>query len=315
MSASVLARATTSPLSYDRTIDRRRVHRAAVSEVFLTDLRTTDALLTLAAAQLPASHSFFHDHELGGTDPLLLLEVARQATIASAHELGVPSDSTLISSDFDLRLHNSRIQALMSLGNLTIESRFAWTSVRGGVPRAGRCDQRILVGGICIAEHWSAGRIMTRAQMAALRSEQRGTTPPNSADLQGAPPPDQLYPEQVRRTNAENVVISALSVTRDRVSARITPHLANRALFDHSYDHVTMQILTEAARQLHLATTTHGHHVEIHALTGRFRSFAELDSELHISSARDGRYVITQDRREVAEVTLHTRPKLAGERA
>ena len=48
-------------LHYDRTVDRHKVHRAAVSEVFLTDIRRQSAQHVLVAAQLPSSHSFFHD--------------------------------------------------------------------------------------------------------------------------------------------------------------------------------------------------------------------------------------------------------------
>ena len=47
-------------LHYDRTVDRHKVHRAAVSEVFLTDIRRQSTQHVLVAAQLPSSHSFFH---------------------------------------------------------------------------------------------------------------------------------------------------------------------------------------------------------------------------------------------------------------
>ena len=44
-------------LHYDRTVDRHKVHRAAVSEVFLTDIRWQTAQHVLVAAQLPHRRS------------------------------------------------------------------------------------------------------------------------------------------------------------------------------------------------------------------------------------------------------------------
>ena len=103
-------------LHYDRTVDRHKVHRAAVSEVFLTDIRRQSAQHVLVAAQLPSSHSFFHDsiyNDAEGTpDALLLLEIARQATIASAHEVGVDAGNTLISNEFGLTIYPHEIAAL-----------------------------------------------------------------------------------------------------------------------------------------------------------------------------------------------------------
>jgi hypothetical protein len=299
--------AAISGLSYDRTIDRRRVHRASVSEVFLTDIETINPSLVLVAAQLPSSHSFFHDHEHDDLDPLLLLEVARQATIATAHELGAPTNNILISGEFELRLDLEAIRGLAtSETNLVIENRFTWSSLRGGAPRAGRCDQRLLAGGSVIAEHWSTGRIMTRSQLEALRSEYRGTPPPLTHELEPASPINPLAPERVGRTIPENVVISDLTENTERVEAQITPHLSNRALFDHSYDHVTMQILTEASRQLHMVSASKGQRSEISAVLGLFHSFAELDSALRITSSKDGRFVIEQDDRLVASLTIRS---------
>lgn len=295
---------TASSLSYDRTVPRQRVHRAAISEVFLTDIQVTAAPQVLTAAQLPSSHAFFHDRSDDNIDPLLVLEIARQATIASAHELGVPMDSILISSEFALELNSDALRRLAPTAiHVHIENVFEWTSVRRGVARAGRCDQRLYIDGCLVAEHWSAGRILTREQLLALRSEHRGTPPPLSHELLDSVPQDAVAPALVGRTNPRNVVISGLSETPGRVSAQVTPALNNRALFDHSYDHVTMQILTEAARQLHTAITPgQPAAAEIRAVRGVFHSFAELDSELFITSAKRGRYSVEQEGRPIAEL-------------
>jgi len=144
-------------LHYDRTVDRHKVHRAAVSEVFLTDIRRQSAQHVLVAAQLPSSHSFFHDsiyNDAKGTpDALLLLEIARQATIASAHEVGVDAGNTLISNEFGLTIYPHEIAALNPEDtNLLIRNYFDWTSIRRGAPRSGRCYQQLIMGNRVIAE-------------------------------------------------------------------------------------------------------------------------------------------------------------------
>ena len=45
-------------LSTDRTIDRHLTHRAALSEVFLTDFVSVDDETFCAAAQLPPGHFY-----------------------------------------------------------------------------------------------------------------------------------------------------------------------------------------------------------------------------------------------------------------
>ena len=156
-------------LHYDRTVDRRKVHRAAVSEVFLTDIRRQSAQHVLVAAQLPSSHSFFHDsiyNDAEGTpDALLLLEIARQATIASAHEVGVDAGNTLISNEFGLTIYPHEIAALNPEDtNLLIRNYFDWTSIRRGAPRSGRCYQQLIMANRLIAEHFSGRRILTKNQ-------------------------------------------------------------------------------------------------------------------------------------------------------
>src|SRR5215469_12545433 len=103
-------------VGFVRTVDRRLVHRTAVAEVFLTDMKPlaeypTDRPPTgeyefVAAAQLPLTHGYYNDHvqrrEL--FDPMVLLESCRQATIWGAHDLGVPLETSLIVNSFDLKM-------------------------------------------------------------------------------------------------------------------------------------------------------------------------------------------------------------------
>lgn len=73
-----------STLNWDRSLDRKLVHRHAVSEVLLTDLRRAGSSEFQVGAQWPARHHYFANLE-DELDPLLVAETLRQATIAVAH--------------------------------------------------------------------------------------------------------------------------------------------------------------------------------------------------------------------------------------
>lgn len=274
-----------APLTYDTTIDRALVHRAAVSEVFLTDIRAIDDRTVLIAAQLPRCHGYFNDHTKWSVtvDPLLLFEVARQATLASAHALKVPQKTILISSECELDIQDIAAFADPEKPTaITIENTFDWTAMRRGEPRAGICKQVILVNSQIAATHWSSGQLMSHNQLAALRAEQRGDLPPWTAQMTDRPDGVALPPNSVGRTNPLNVVLAQLEIADGIVRANIAPPWQNRALFDHSYDHLTMQILTEAARQVAMLTLSQqpGAKVDnwdVHFVKGKFGQFAEID--------------------------------------
>ncbi|MBO0805533.1 MAG: hypothetical protein J2P25_20955, partial [Nocardiopsaceae bacterium] len=81
--------------------------------------------------------------------------------------------------------------------------------------------------------------------------------------------------------NPMNVVLSGVSRAGGCVTADVTPRLANRALFDHPYDHIPALVLTEAARQL--AVASFGGSAAEAVLTGvnaGFGRHAELDQPL-----------------------------------
>jgi hypothetical protein len=308
-------------LSYDRTIDRAQVHRRAVAEVFLTDIHAVDGQRVAVAGQLPTCHSYFSDHAAvdAPADPLLVMEVARQATLASAHELGIPRDTVLISSEFELEIIDPEAWYSTNAAiSIRLDNYFTFDRIRNGRPRAGACAQHIFRDGKLVARHRSSGRLMTQDQLAGVREAQRGTPPPWTADMLDVPDPEAVPPHPVGRRDPLNVVLAGLRREGDQSAARVAPRLANRALFDHSYDHITMQILTEAARQLAVATVdgaTRG--LRLTKLVGTFTRFAELDAVATISGAMsrqaDGAtlvaVVVEQDAEAVARIDVTFTPQ------
>lgn len=285
-------------LSPHRTLDRRLVHRRAVAEVFLTDAAALDAQRVVLAAQLPPWHAYFHDHTIGAdaVDPMLILEVCRQATLASAHALGVPVDVVLIASTFALQIIDEQAwRAAGGAPELRLDSRFTWTRLRRGRPRAGDCEQFVFIEGRPAARHRITGQLLTVEELQLLRSVQRESPAPSTADATGGHLQGACTPATVGRRDPRNVVLTDLRQdSAGRSVATVAPCFSNRALFDHAYDHLTMQVLTEAARQLALASSTPSEltstsvGVRVVGLDGEFSRFAELDSPVTVALERSG---------------------------
>src|ERR1044072_9443467 len=73
----------TGSVCFQQTVPRLLVHRAAVSEVFITDLQVADEQTSHIGAPWPRAHSFFGP-KMRLHDPMLLAETIRQATPVGA---------------------------------------------------------------------------------------------------------------------------------------------------------------------------------------------------------------------------------------
>lgn len=283
-----------SSLSFDRTVPRNLVHRRSVGEVFLTDARRIAADRVQIGAQLPTSHTYFHDHtNLNSLDPLLLMEICRQANIATAHMLEVSYDTTLISQNFCM----ADISIDVPLGHpldVGIDSIFEWTKFRRGIPRAGECRQELYIKDRLICRYSGKGILVSSTELDNLRSYDESGVIKSTESLVDVAYPDAIPPYMVGRTNPLNVVLTDLSKNSDKISATISPRMANLALFDHNYDHFTMQIVTEACRQIAtFAFLDHHSSIEdscvlpsIGYISGHFNRFAEISSVVRVSIPR-----------------------------
>lgn len=302
-------------LSYDRTVGRSLVHRAAVSEVFVTDLLPHSDSRFLAAAQLPLTHGYYSDHlqPLPAFDPVLILEAGRQAGIAGASLLGLPADIIMLVGSFTLRLTDpSGLRATRRPGELRIDNFFEATRKRRGKVRRGRVRQDLALNGEPIGTHTMECQLLLPAEHTALRKVLRVTLAPSTADLDHGPVAGHVPAHEVGRADARNVVLADVRRTPDRVIARVAPRFDNRALFDHAYDHLPAMTLTEAARQLAVILAGGGDNAQVVEISGNFARFAELDDELYgeavIAPGSDGTHEVTvefvQNDKVVAESTL-----------
>lgn len=312
-------------LGYARTVDRALVHRAAVSEVFVTDVRQLAARATRAAVQLPLTHGYYSDHlqRPAVYDPLLLLESGRQAAIAGSHaHMGLAPGTTMIVDRFRFALRGPGPAVGREPARVRIDTEYSGKINKRGRVRKGMVAQRYFADGTEIAEHEMDVLFLNPHENEVLRHAQRGTPAPLTSDFcdHGTATDDafQVAPAEVGRANPLNVVLSRPERAGETIRAEVTPRFDNRALFDHVYDHLPAMTLVEAARQLALLGT--GRPLTTYAVgfEAAFERFAELDDVLLAEAPRvpgpDGAVAVRflQDGAEIARVrvTLTTKETL-----
>ncbi|SEF85935.1 A-factor biosynthesis hotdog domain-containing protein [Thermomonospora echinospora] len=300
MAAGQEVAAPPADFGYTRTVDRTLVHRAAVSEVFVTDIRTVAELdeaglsggRAWVAAQLPLSHAYYSDHiqEPALFDPLLLLEACRQAAICGTHaHAGIPVGTSIVVGTFTLELDDLPGLAVGERpGELAVDTEFVGKPTRRGRLRNVGVEQRLYLGGAPVGRHSMQVMMLTARQYEVLREAGRDTPAPWTTDYVGKPRTGLVEPRRVGRVHPGNVVLADPVREGGAVSARLAPDFANRGLFDHDYDHLPAMILAEAARQLALlALDGGGTGRQVAALTARFGRFAELDAPLTATAVVD----------------------------
>lgn len=282
------------PLSFRRTVDRGTAHRAAVSEVFVTDVQPCTDRSCLVGVQLPLSHSYYSDHaqDIEIVDPLLVLEACRQAAICGAHAVAdIPGGESMLVDSYEIELTDP---AALVVGarphELVLETAYIPTSVRGGRTRKGRVEHTLRLGsadGPRVGFHAMDVVMLRGSQYAAMRRAQRGTAAPSTADMPAPDARSVVAPALVGRAHPRNVVLSAVQVGPETVTAHVRPHPANRGLFEHSYDHLPAMVLTEAARQISFlasdgGTGSQASRSHVVGINARFLAFAELDAPVEV---------------------------------
>jgi hypothetical protein len=316
-------------LTFARTIDRALVHRAAVSEVLVTDLVQTGPEDFLAGAQLPVGHAYFSDHVRTPVtfDFLLLLEAARQAGVAASHrQLGISRDTTFLVNNWSIRIGDPQVLTPGDRpGEMELAGAVTPVTARNGRVRGVSSSVTLCIAGREAARTRIDVGTAKSADYGKLRFLQRRSTPPLTTDLLGVLRSRPADAADVGRRNPANVVLGEPIHLGDAVSAQVEPLFENKSLFDHTYDHIPAMVLTEAARQLaHLAGVPTD--ATVTGCTADFTRFAELDSPL-VATARleaagaaaDGRtgcaVVFEQDGSEAGRIALDFTPAPHGARA
>ncbi|MFF5505710.1 ScbA/BarX family gamma-butyrolactone biosynthesis protein [Streptomyces roseolus] len=260
------------------TVPREYVHRAAVSEVFLTGWDAvgpqggTEAFAV--RAQWPRSHSLFardDDYQ----DPLLLVESVRQVGSLLAHaEFDVPFGHQFLMRDMSVSLAPELLRAGGTPTEIVLR-----TECRDIVRRNGALSSM----GYVVAVERDGRRLGTAEASFRCMSPQvfrrlRGGTPTHS----DRPVPPAVEPALVGHTSPRHVVLGVPAPGAvDRWELRVDT--AHPTYFDHPVDHVPGMVLLEAARQAAHAVTGLPDALVL-GLKSTFTSYAEFEAPCWIEA-------------------------------
>lgn len=274
--------------NFRQTVDRALIHRAALGEVFLTDVAQLTDTEYIAASQLPRSHAYYGDHTQYVTsyDPVLLLEASRQAALAIAHRFfAVPAAHKFILTKLNVRIDQpAALRIGLRPGELVARVRITDKRVRDG--QVAGLDYHLELSELSTGSIGSIDvglRFRSPDSYLDLRSRNRGDAPlPSSATFRPALTEPAAEPATVGRRDPRNVIITTPTPVDGVVVAEMQLPTTHPSMFDHPQDHVPGMVLIEAARQLAIAAVTERHSfaptkLQVRSITSEFVKFAELE--------------------------------------
>jgi hypothetical protein len=286
------------------TVPRQYVHRAAISEVFLTGWETGDPDGFIVRGQWPRGHALFAPR-FGQQDPLLIAETVRQGGTLLAHtEHGVPLGHHFLMSS----LEYTSVRDALTAEPVPSEVELHITChdiVQRGKQLSMRYRAHVWLGQLRVAVASASYQTLSPSVYRRIRGERPVT---NEVAL-----PPAVDPDLVGRRDSRDVVLSGSGTGHRWLLRADTSH---PIFFDHPVDHVPGMLLLEAARQAAQAVM---HPVPVQALgmASSFAHYVELNAPCHIEAevgqrGSDGNtpVVVTavQSDQTVFSCTVTTRP-------
>ncbi|MBO4207821.1 ScbA/BarX family gamma-butyrolactone biosynthesis protein [Micromonospora echinofusca] len=268
-------------LSYESTVPRHLVHRAAVAEVVLTDWSPVARHLFVCAVQWPVGH-LLYGRRAGRLDPMLVAEAIRQAGILVAHAgYGVSDGHHFVMRRLAWRCAPDALRAPAGPVECVCVVRVSEVVRRGDMVGGLRVDVQFCRDG----GHFAAGTgwvsCLSPQVYRRIRARSRGGAPD-----QGCPPVEvpAALPASVGRESVRDVVVGPAD---DAGARALRVPLDHPGFFDHPVDHVPGMLLFEAMRQY--AVAAHGvDSARLVAAEACFPRFVELDRPCRIEPAPPG---------------------------
>jgi hypothetical protein len=259
---------------FQQTIPRHLVHRAAVSEVFLTNLAVTHDGIFQVGAQWPRSHQFFGPKS-GLHDPMLLTETIRQATLAIAHRYyQVPQGSHFVMHEISYEIDEEGLGLGVRPADVLL------SAVTTDVRKRGKSVAGMTIEFTCYRDmrKVGSGHVSWRCVSAAIYARVRGEHVNGAVVPEKQPAP--VAPHLVGRYQDSDVVLAPSAVDNLWLVRVDTNH---PVMFDHPVDHVPGMLAIEAARQAALLATGGAGGVPV---KGRFsfEHYIELDEPCVIAT-------------------------------
>ncbi|MFI0186447.1 ScbA/BarX family gamma-butyrolactone biosynthesis protein [Streptomyces sp. NPDC017082] len=306
--AALPVTAPATPDTLTTTVPKEYVHRAAVTEVFLTGWRQSAPDTCVVTAQWPRAHTFYGPAG-GFHDPLLFSETLRQTVPLLSHAVyGAPMDHKQIWRDLRVALDPAALRAGLTPADVELRIRCSDVERRAGVLRGMRME----VTATCDGRHLATASTTFSSHSRALYQRLRGAYADAEQAMAGAIAlPLPVQPELVGRDRPHDVVLSPRDAD-GRWQLRV--HTLHPVIFDHPNDHAPGMLLLEAARQAaqHLLGPAP---VLATGLDAAFHRYAELDAPAWVAAEPLGagrvRVTVEQHAELVCACTVTTHPAVA----
>jgi hypothetical protein len=289
-------------LRFDRNVSRDLVHRKALAEVLIADTVEVADDEFLLGTQLPRAHSLWSDRRHPYHDPLITIEVCRQACLAIPQRYyQVGPDWQFISTHIDFGVVNldAFTDSEESPPEGIMRARFSNKRERRGVLCGITVQSELTIDGMSGATVDGDLMFFPKTTYQRLRAQQRKSKPLEGRSWPTVPEP--IAPARVGRILDRNVTISESTIPAVADERRYLARVDRRhpAFFDHPLDHVPGALVIEVYRQAAIATaTSSGEGTAAEAVVTRcdvhLSDFAELEAPVECSATvidepRDGR--------------------------
>src|SRR6266536_4593887 len=197
-------RPATRSVDFQQTIPRRLVHRAAVSEVFVTDLNILGEGQFEVGAQWPRRHGFFGPRRPSPPDPMLYVETCRQAGLLIAHRAyGIPLGHSFLSDHKTYAVDEAGLTTVGRPVDVVLRVSAHDVQYRGKNPYGGQLDFECFRDGHRIGQGSERWRSVSPAVYRRVRGDPFAATP-----FQAKVRPT-VMPALVGRERAEDVLVAA----------------------------------------------------------------------------------------------------------
>ncbi|MEO3977599.1 ScbA/BarX family gamma-butyrolactone biosynthesis protein [Streptomyces sp. CAU 1734] len=270
-------RPATAHRSLTTTVAKEYVHRAALSDVFLTGWSTSGPDAFTIEAQWPRRHSFYAS-DSGLYDPLLLCETIRQTLPLLTHTAyGVPFGHQLSWSRFRYAVNPHAMRVERTPAELKLHVNCTNITYRRDLPVALSMHYEVTRGDNLLAVASTVFNCHSPAVYQRLRGGRAGTRVFWEMPRPGSP----LPPERCGRTGVQDVVLSPSS---EPARWQLRVDTEHPVLFDHPVDHVPGMLLLEAARQAAHACAPDGGPRWPASMNVHFRRYVEFSSPCWITA-------------------------------
>jgi A-factor biosynthesis hotdog domain len=309
----------TAWLRFDRNVARELVHRRALAEVLIADTVQVAEDEFLLGTQLPRAHTLWSDRRYPYHDPLITVEICRQACIATLQRYyHVGPDWQLISKQIDLRVFNldAYTDREDAPPEAILRARISNKQLRRGVLHEITIDSELSIDGVPGGTVTADVVVLPRKTFDRLRAQQL------RHKLLDDSPPARVQPldsADVGRIFDQNVAIGECDPSERSAPGecryRAIVNQMHPCFFDHPLDHVPGALVMEIYRQAAIATATRANAgTASTAIVTRcdvqFSDFAELQAGVECSASAIDE---PQDERVQIASTLHQLDKQIGE--